>query len=261
MADGVIYLVQRLSWRVGSDGGEAVERDDPRPDVRDREGYSGEREIVVYHRGDDEGGEPVRAFRDYAQAEQFRREQEQGRRSRTNPFRYGGLVSQWTSLDEGRLRDWLLDAGLTPPGHQGEERPAVVKRAWARWWKKHRDKLTDEARAGLARALNNGRAGRGYGAPDVGGRDDLAWLDENFENMDALTADQRTHVRAGLFGCGLWDFPQNSGERDFERIANKWRDWWDANVVGMTELQRQQVWEALDKVRFYEVIELNGARG
>jgi hypothetical protein len=256
MADRVIYLVQRLSWRVGNDKCEPVDITDPRPDVRDREGYPGEREIVVYHRGGDEGGEPVRAFRDYAMAEQFRREQEQERRGRTNPFRYGGLVSEWTSLDEGRLRDWLLDAGLTPPGQQGEEKPEVVAKAWQRWWLKHRPKLTETVRLGLARAVNNGLAGRGYGAGDVEGRDDLEWLDEHFNNMDRLTADQRTCVRGGLYGCGLWDFPQNSGERDFERIARKWRDWWDKNLSRMTALQREQVWEALDKVRFFEVVEL-----
>lgn len=260
MADKLIYLVQKLSWRVGDSDGEPVEKDDPRSDVQDRAHYPGERELVVYHRGTDEGGEPVRAFHDYARAEAFRREQEQARRDRTNPFRYGPDVQHWTSFDEGRLRDWLLDAGLTPPGHEGEEKPEVVARAWQEWWLKHREKLTDQQQAGLARALNNGLAGLSYGMGDVEGRTDLAWLDEHFGAMDRLTATQRTCVRGGLFMTGLWDFPQNSGERDYDRVAGKWRDWWDRQHGRMTAWQRDQVWEAMDKVRFYEVVELDQAK-
>lgn len=256
MADSVIYLVQRLSWRVGNDSCDPVDSDDSRTDVRDRPGYPGEREIVVYHRDQDEGGFPVCAYRDYGKAEQFRRWKEQARRASTNPFRYGSLVHHWTSLDEGRLRDWLLDAGLTPPGHQGEEQPAVVRKAWIRWWHKHGPKLTEDLRLRVARALNNGLAGLSYGSGDAEGRTDREWLDEHFNYMDGLTADQRACVRGGLFMCRLADFPQNSGEHDFERIARKWRDWWDKHLNQMTALQREQVWEALDKVRFFEVVEL-----
>lgn len=34
-----------------------------------------------------------------------------------------------------------------------------------------------------------------------------------------------------------------------------WADWWDANAPHMTDYQRARVWQALDKLRFFEVIE------
>ena len=38
--------------------------------------------------------------------------------------------------------------------------------------------------------------------------------------------------------------------------AARWRPWWDANEAKMTDLQRDRMWEALDRVRFYQVAEL-----
>lgn len=34
------------------------------------------------------------------------------------------------------------------------------------------------------------------------------------------------------------------------------RQWWDATVPTMTDLQRAKAWQALDGVRFYDVVEL-----
>jgi len=39
-------------------------------------------------------------------------------------------------------------------------------------------------------------------------------------------------------------------------VEAKWRDWWDQNRETMSEHQRELVWEALDKVRFFEIVEL-----
>jgi hypothetical protein len=38
--------------------------------------------------------------------------------------------------------------------------------------------------------------------------------------------------------------------------ADDWREWWTKNAKKMSALQRAKVWEAVDKVRFYEVVEL-----
>ncbi len=40
------------------------------------------------------------------------------------------------------------------------------------------------------------------------------------------------------------------------RKGHDWKTWWEQEQEGMTEEQRRKVWEALDKVRFYRVVEL-----
>jgi hypothetical protein len=39
----------------------------------------------------------------------------------------------------------------------------------------------------------------------------------------------------------------------------RWAAWWDKVAGGLSESQRAKVWEACDKVRFYEVVELGPA--
>jgi hypothetical protein len=34
-----------------------------------------------------------------------------------------------------------------------------------------------------------------------------------------------------------------------------WADWWDANAPRMTDYQRARIWQALDKLRFFEIVE------
>jgi hypothetical protein len=55
------------------------------------------------------------AFDDPAQAEEQCRLLEGHVRAAVNPFRCGTSMHDRTSLDEGRLYDWLLDIGLEPP--------------------------------------------------------------------------------------------------------------------------------------------------
>jgi hypothetical protein len=79
----------------------------------------------------------VQSFPTYEEAEADRRRREAQARERVNPFRCGGPALHYqTSLDEGRLHDWLLDAGLTPP------RPGKKGRDWAGWWEKSRRRMT-----------------------------------------------------------------------------------------------------------------------
>jgi hypothetical protein len=47
--------------------------------------------------------------------------------------------------------------------------------------------------------------------------------------------------------------PPVAGERS---RPDPWRAWWDLCQDQLTELQREKVWEALDKVRFFRVVEL-----
>src|SRR5262249_34332086 len=104
IARHTIYLVQQWHWRFNDHLTQTVEADDPRDDVRENPDRPGTFELGVYMRNPDEGGLPVRAFTDLDRAEAFCREQEQVRRARSNPFRYGWDMDSRTSLDEGRLR-------------------------------------------------------------------------------------------------------------------------------------------------------------
>src|SRR5438552_2276302 len=146
-----VYLVQQFHWRVHDHytHTEQLEPGDPRGDVRENPHRQGQFELVTWWRSPDESGVPVRAFADLDRADAYCREQEQARRARCNPFRYGWGMDSRTSLDEGRLRDWLLDAGLTPPGHEGEENPEVVRASWCDWWHKHRDSVSPKQQQAL----------------------------------------------------------------------------------------------------------------
>jgi hypothetical protein len=86
-----------------------------------------------------------------AQADCRRREQEA--RARVNPFTCGGpALHHQTRFDEGRLCDWLLDAGVEPPD------PAPgTGRAWAAWWDQAHAKWSDLQRDKVWEALDRVR--------------------------------------------------------------------------------------------------------
>ena len=69
-----------------------------------------------------------------------------------NPFTCGEAVHHWSSLDEPRLRDWLMDRGVTPP-----DAKADGKTDWAAWWEMGRKKLSEEKRAAVWEALDKVR--------------------------------------------------------------------------------------------------------
>ena len=120
-----VYLVQQVRW----------ERD-------------WERAEECYLRPNPEGGSPVKAFTDPNAAEAFRVVLERQARAGRNPFQHGHELSDLTSLPEGPLRDWLLDAGLTPP--QGELSVAVL----SVWWDRHSEEMTELQRDRVWEALD-----------------------------------------------------------------------------------------------------------
>jgi hypothetical protein len=99
-----VYLVQQIAW----------DPDDSCPGRFVRLGL--------------EEGSPVKAFHDRARAEALCAELERDFRSGLNLFCYGRAVDDWTSLPPGLFRDWLLDAGLSPPELEQEAEE------WVRWW-------------------------------------------------------------------------------------------------------------------------------
>ncbi len=84
-----------------------------------------------------------------ARAERDRAEREGQVRGQVNPFLCAGeALSYQARFDEGRLCDWVLDAGLEPP-------PAGKKgRNWAKWYVQSADHWTDYQRGKVWEALD-----------------------------------------------------------------------------------------------------------
>lgn len=87
--------------------------------------------------------------REAADAECAKREAEF--RAAVNPFECGPAVHYWSHLDEPRLRDWLMDRGITPPDAKGKETN------WSAWWKKNRKAFSDEQKTAVWEALDKVR--------------------------------------------------------------------------------------------------------
>lgn len=95
------------------------------------------------------GSVRVACFQDAATAEADCRQCERTARAGVNPFTCGGpALHHLTSLDEGRLRDCLLDAGLDPP------EPDVP---WGQWWAEHSPAMTALQQAKVWQALDKVR--------------------------------------------------------------------------------------------------------
>jgi hypothetical protein len=118
-----VYAVERLNWRRSGEGWARLP-----------------------------GATRLQSFPTFEEAEPDRRRREAEAREQVNPFLCGGpsLHSQ-TSLDEGRLHDWLLDAGMTPP------RPKKGGRDWAGWWRRGRKRLSELQREKVWGALDKVR--------------------------------------------------------------------------------------------------------
>jgi hypothetical protein len=82
-------------------------------------------------------------------AEHQRSRLEAEARSAINPFLCGRTLCERTSLDAGRLNDWVLDLGLTPPRATKTKPPN-----WANWWKRRKSKMTEYQREKMWEALD-----------------------------------------------------------------------------------------------------------
>ncbi len=119
-----VYAVERLNWRRYGDGWARLA-----------------------------GTTRLQSFPTFAEAEADRRRREAAAREQVNPFLCGGpALHHQTSLDEGRLHDWLLDAGLTAPKLR-KGRPAD----WAGWWRQARGGMTALQRERAWEALDKVR--------------------------------------------------------------------------------------------------------
>jgi hypothetical protein len=97
------------------------------------------------------GQRRLRSFATAQEADLFCSQQEESIRARVNPFACGGPALHYqTSLDADRLHDWLLDAGIEPPGPGG----AVD---WRAWWERTAPSLIPMQHAAVWQALDRVR--------------------------------------------------------------------------------------------------------
>jgi hypothetical protein len=82
------------------------------------------------------GAVALASFTTFEAADAERAQREEAVRPRINPFECGPAVQYWTHLDEPRLRDWLMDHGITPPDPKADGTTD-----WAEWWQKGQKKL------------------------------------------------------------------------------------------------------------------------
>jgi hypothetical protein len=94
----------------------------------------------------------VVSFPTFEEADAERAKREEEYRKSVNPFDCGPAVHYWSHLDEPRLRDWLMDHGITPP-----EPKKDGTTNWSDWWKKNQKKLGPEKRAAVWEILDKVR--------------------------------------------------------------------------------------------------------
>jgi hypothetical protein len=231
------------------------------------------------------GATRVACFDDADAAEADCRRREAEARAAANPFAYGGPALHYqTSFDEGRLRDWLLDAGLEPPGKGGA--------AWRAWWDRHSPSMTELQRARVWQALDKIRFFRvvegsarvvfvvvevhwAYNDQEFYRGADAVAPVQAYTSRDKAEAvcrrrEREARLRYNPFemnSCGRWEawtsLPREEFRRrvealgltppDEDRFDSDWSDWWHTD---MTTAQRQGVWDLIDRAAFFEVAEV-----
>ena len=229
------------------------------------------------------GATRVACFDDFAAAEADCRRREAEAQAGVNPFAFGGPALHYqTSLDDGRLRDWVMDAGLDPP------KPGPD--CWRVWWDRHSPAMSDLQKAKVWEALDKIRFFRVVeGSARVAFmavRVHWAYNDEFFyRSADAVEPvrafstrdkaeeycrqqERKLRVEYNPFDINghEWECWTSLSQVEFRRRVEAlgletpagpydyvWCDWWDSR---MTAAQRQGVWDLCDKAHFFEVTEV-----
>lgn len=95
------------------------------------------------------GEAPLASFATFEEADADRWARERRTRAWLNPFLCGKAVHDWSSLDEPRLRDWLMDHGIDPP-----EAKKDGTTDWRGWWQQARPELGPEKEAAMWEVLD-----------------------------------------------------------------------------------------------------------
>jgi hypothetical protein len=234
------------------------------------------------------GAERVASFKDRAKAEADCARREEEMRHQCNPFACGGPLCYQTSLDEGRLRDWMLDVGLTPPGTD-------AKGGWRAWWDENHAAMSEIQRAKVWEALDLVRFFRVsesssgvlfmvvgpywkysdeyyYTEPDgltmhkaFRTREEAERERADLEEIGRDVRDMHPFQIHALCDWSAWS--SLSQDEAIERVVAlglppptgsrssiDWEEWWD--TTEMDGRQSDAVWDMLDKIRFWEVIEI-----
>jgi hypothetical protein len=139
-----LYLVERVLWEVT--GTRRVRKIPPYLEGQARPNpFTGKKFLPVYRRG---GQVPTRAYLSRENGEEDCRARNDAAWEGINPFHYGQKVADWSSFDQGRLRDWLLDHGLEPPaGKLGVDK-------WRGWYDGVQGALDDLQRRAIRQGLD-----------------------------------------------------------------------------------------------------------
>jgi hypothetical protein len=134
-----VYTVERLVWRAVRYLDEKFETD-----------WEGFVQLP--------GARRLRSFDTAEEADAFCKEQEAAIRAKVNPFACGGPALHYQSrFDDGRLRDWLLDAGLEPPAPGAWYDTPGTTSHWRAWYDEAAPRMTPAQLDALWQALDRVR--------------------------------------------------------------------------------------------------------
>ncbi len=104
----------------------------------------------LFDRQSDAGGVPVRVFARQADAELYRDEREAEYRAFANPYRFRPPAVQGGHWGDDRVVQTVHDLGINPPVPNPATGEYVHQQAaWADWWARVGDRLTDAQRSAL----------------------------------------------------------------------------------------------------------------
>jgi hypothetical protein len=201
---------------------------------------------------------PVASFASFAEAQAECRRLERAARKSVNPFALGApALFYQTSLDSGRLSDWLLDHGVKPPA-----RPERGHTAWLAWWKAKNKGLSEAQRGAVWEALDNVRFYEASGWPAVAyAAVEVAWK-VGVPSGDVLPADcEGGHVRrlfrsraAAERAVAELDENLRQQERDFLREEGMNYAGYGVNRVGAPRGSRKR--RSINTAPFAELVEV-----
>jgi hypothetical protein len=149
-----LYAIEKVLWQQGGQLVSVPEGQAPPPGARPNPFKPGSFHVQLFTPDPAGGAEVLKVFADCERAEEECRKLESKARAGANPFRYGGM-KDWTSFDTGRLHDWVVDLGLSPP--RPARRGTALADTWWPWWDANVATMSEWQRARMWEALDRVR--------------------------------------------------------------------------------------------------------